>query len=71
MYRDPPRSRPTLIWALTGVAIVGLILALVGMILNAWVLLGIAAGVAALAALSLLPAGVMSHVNTRGERHAR
>ncbi|EFC84375.1 hypothetical protein [Parafrankia sp. EUN1f] len=64
VHTSPAQQRPILVWALTAVVVVGVVLALVGMILNAWVLLGLAAGVAALAALALLPAGVMSHVTT-------
>ncbi|OAA28573.1 hypothetical protein UG55_100585 [Frankia sp. EI5c] len=80
VHTSPPRERPltgpprgrqaqergrgALIWSLTAVVVVGVILALVGMILNAWLLLGLAAAAAALAALALLPAGVMSHVIT-------
>ncbi|MCK9928295.1 hypothetical protein MXD62_14120 [Frankia sp. Mgl5] len=64
MHSSPPRERPLLVWALTGVVVVGLVLALVGMILNAWVLLVVAATVAVLATLALWPAGVMSHVST-------
>lgn len=64
MHSSLPRERPVLVWALTGVVVVGLVLALVGMILNAWVLLVVAATVAVLAALALWPAGVMSHVST-------
>lgn len=64
MHSSPPRERPILVWALTGVVVVGLVLALVGMILNAWVLLAVATTVAVLAALALWPAGVMSHVST-------
>lgn len=64
VHISPPHERPVLIWALTAAVIVGVVLALVGMILNAWLLLGVAAAGAALAALALLPAGVMSHVTT-------
>lgn len=64
VHISPPHERPLLIWSLTAVVIVGVVLTLVGMILNAWLLLGVAAAAAALAALALWPAGVMAHVST-------